>query len=27
LQRSHGRLCTGSRTVELGTPVRVEIDG
>ena len=27
VQRSHDRLCTVSRTVELGTPVRVEIDG
>jgi putative redox protein len=27
VQRSHDRLCTVSRTVEVGTPVRVEIEG
>jgi uncharacterized OsmC-like protein len=27
LQRSHDRLCTVSRTVELGTPVRTYLDG
>ncbi len=27
VQRSHDRLCTVSRTVEVGTPVTVEIDG
>ncbi|KKK00338.1 OsmC family protein [Micromonospora sp. HK10] len=27
LQQSHDRLCTVSRTVELGTPVAIEIDG
>ena len=27
VQRSHDRLCTVSRTVEVGTPVAVHIDG
>ena len=27
VQRSHDRLCTVSRTVEVGTPVEVRIDG
>jgi putative redox protein len=27
VQRSHDRLCTVSRTVEVGTPVSVHIDG
>ena len=27
VQRSHDRLCTVSRTVEVGTPVRVQIEG
>jgi uncharacterized OsmC-like protein len=27
VQRSHDRLCTVSRTVEVGTPVQVQVDG